>query len=94
MSNNCTESKAQAEANKAARKQERQAFRVSMIAARIVRKEGTGGPRERCYCCRRALADESHLLFDRESWLRGVDPECWQRVLERVSRIEAGEIML
>jgi hypothetical protein len=94
MSNNRTESKAQAEANKAARKHGRQRFRVSVIAARIAQKNSIGGPRNRCYCCGRRLADDDRLLLDRESYIRGIDPECWQLVLKRVSQIEAGEVVL
>jgi hypothetical protein len=61
---------------------ERQERRVWQIAERVVKKQQTG-PRRHCFVCGRGLADPQSIG-------RGIGSECWQAVLEQISKITAG----
>lgn len=64
----------EAAAKAAATRRRRREKRVHEAAARI-----DVGPRQACYVCGRGLADEQSID-------RGIGPECWQDVLELISR--------
>jgi hypothetical protein len=59
----------------------RQAARIHEAARKIYAEKGVD-QQTHCYCCRKYLTDPGSIA-------RGIGPECWQRVLDRVTTLKA-----
>jgi hypothetical protein len=60
-----------------AKRRERREQRIHEAARQILESHGIGN-RESCYCCHKVLSDPGSVV-------RGIGPECWDHVLNRVA---------